>query len=137
MLTLAAVLWLTLSSDPVPDMGDLAFPHLDKIVHFIMFGGLTGAVMFDALRAKKIERRRLSLTFYFILGISMIVFAFADETAQGAMQNGRSQDIMDFLADSGGIVTALCIGAPIINRLLRLTCKHQRQRGARRPANRG
>ena len=137
-LTLAAVLWLTLSSDPVPDVGDLALiPHIDKVIHFIMFGGLTGAIIFDVLRAKKPERRRLTPTFYVVLGIVMIAFAYADEWAQGAMSNGRSKDMFDFVADSAGIVTALLTGAPVVNWVLRLTCKRPQRHGGPRRADRG
>lgn len=120
VLTLCVVLWLTLSSHPLPDMDVLPlFPHVDKVVHFIMFGGLTGAIMFDALRRQKQERRRLSPTFYWCLCAAMLFFAYADEWAQQAMNNGRSQDILDFCADAGGIITALLTGAPIIRFILR------------------
>ena len=121
-LTFAVVLWLTLSPDPVGDIEPPSFlgPYADKIIHFIMFGGLTGAVVFDAKRAIAGTGKRLSLTFYTLLGVCMLAFAIADEWAQGAMGFGRTADIFDFMADGGGILTALLIAPPVVNRVLRL-----------------
>ena len=106
-MTLAAVLWLTLAPFPVGDMETPSFlgPHADKIVHFVMFGGLTGVIIFDCTRA----RFKRGAMFYICLLIGMLAFAALDEWAQGAMNMGRSADIKDFAADSTGISTAIII----------------------------
>lgn len=133
-LTLAAVLWLTLAQDPVPELEDVTlFAGADKVVHYIMFGGLTGAFIFDYVRLRRARmqdactqkgRRLLKPASLVILGVVMMALAWGDELAQGAMGLGRARDVYDFLADSAGIVTALLIAEPVVNWLLKKTCRH-------------
>ena len=52
MVTLAAVLWLTLAPQPLPDLDVPPFDGLDKVMHAVMMGGLAGAFMFDWRYAK-------------------------------------------------------------------------------------
>ena len=145
-LTLGAVLWLTLAQDPVPDLKEVPlFPGADKVVHFIMFGGLTGVVILDTVRLRrarlrqdiaeegdagaprtKKERRLLKPAFLIILGVVMVALAWGDELAQDAMGLGRARDVMDFLADTGGIITALIIAEPVCSWLLSKICRHSR-----------
>ena len=137
ILTAGVVLWLTLAAHPLPEMGDMPpIPNLDKLVHFIMFGGLTGAIIFDAKRLKKDKRRHLSPTFYVILALSMLVFAYGDECLQEAMGHGRTYDIMDFMADSTGIAIALATAPRVVNWLLRTWHRRQPYAG-RRHGDRG
>ena len=133
-LTLAAVLWLTLAQDPVPELEDVTlFAGADKVVHYIMFGGLTSAFIFDYVRLRRARmqdactqkgRRLLKPASLVILGVVMMALAWGDELAQGAMGLGRARDVYDFLADSAGIVTALLIAEPVVNWLLKKTCRH-------------
>lgn len=46
-IVLTAILWLTLSPDPLPDNDLPLFEGMDKIVHACMFGGLYFALRFD------------------------------------------------------------------------------------------
>jgi len=68
----------------------------DKAEHALAFFGMS--VWFGGL----VRRSR-----YPLIVVAMMLFGGAIEIAQGAMNLGRDEDIMDFVADSVGIVTAL------------------------------
>ncbi len=118
MIVLAAVLWLTLAPDPVPDTGIELFPHADKIVHAVMMGGLASVVFFDYKRTAAHRKERLGFRPVMIMAICTALFAAVDEWAQGAMAIGRSSDFYDLLADWAGIILASLIVPPILNRYL-------------------
>lgn len=118
MIVLAAVLWLTLAPDPVPDTGIELFPHVDKIVHAVMMGGLASVVFFDYKRTATHRKERLGFRPIMIMALCTALFAAADEWAQGAMAIGRSSDFYDLLADWAGIILASLIVPPILNRYL-------------------
>lgn len=119
-MTVVLVLWLTLAPDPTPDVQLPSFlgPYGDKIVHAIMMGGITGALIFDYKRRRPGAPRRLTLSFVVWLAVAMLAFSFVDEWAQGAMGLGRSTDIMDFVADAVGIAVALLVAPQVVNALL-------------------
>ena len=51
MLVSVVILYATLVPDPV-GVDDLpSLPHVDKLIHAVMFGGLTGAVAFGFVRS--------------------------------------------------------------------------------------
>ena len=58
MVTLAAVLWLTLAPQPLPDLDVPPFDGLDKVMHAVMMGGLAGAFMFDWRRGGRWNLRK-------------------------------------------------------------------------------
>ncbi|MGM9854012.1 MAG: VanZ family protein [Muribaculaceae bacterium] len=120
-LTLALVLWLTLSPDPAPDVELPSWlgEYADKIVHAIMFGGLTGAIIFDYKRRLPGAPRPLYTGFTSALTIAMIIFSILDEWLQGAMGLGRAADIYDIAADLAGIAIALLSAPPVCNSLIR------------------
>ena len=47
MVVLIAIIYLTLFPQPLGENEVHLFEGADKIVHFIMFGGLTGTFIFD------------------------------------------------------------------------------------------
>lgn len=120
-LTLALVLWLTLTPDPAPDVELPSWlgEHADKIVHAIMFGGLTGAFIFDYKRRLPRAPRPLDTGFTSALAIAMIVFSVFDEWLQGAMGLGRSADVWDIGADLLGIAVGLLLAPPVCNALIK------------------
>lgn len=126
-LTVLLVLWLTLAPDPTPDVQLPSFfgPYGDKIVHAIMMGGITGALVFDYKRRQPGAPRRLTVSFVVWLAVAMLAFSFADEWAQGAMGLGRSTDMWDFAADAVGTGIALIAAPPVVNGLLgRVSGRH-------------
>lgn len=125
-LTLAAVLWLTLAAQPLPDLSIPTFEGLDKIIHAVMMGGLTGAIMFDWRRCGHWNLRKnnagrqhlLTPSVVIVICLSVTAFSALDEWAQGALGMGRTSDVYDLLADIVGIVAAALTAPAIINALL-------------------
>ncbi len=109
----AVILYATLNSDPVGDIGLSLVPHLDKLIHAIMFGGLFSAIIFDWRRAGK------PLPTSVLLFVATIAVAAGgmDEMAQEAIHNGREGDILDFAADCIGIAVAFFSAPPLIKRI--------------------
>lgn len=114
-LTLAVVLYATLDSEPTGDISMVLFPGADKVIHCIMMGGLTGAIIFDRTRAHRAVTTRLLLW----LGAGMGLFCVADEVAQDLMCNGRTFDLWDWVADAAGVVIALFLAPPVCRRIFR------------------
>lgn len=125
-LTLAAVLWLTLASQPLPDLDVPSFEGLDKIVHAVMMGGLTGALMFDYHRRGRWNlrknntgsQRKLTPGVVVVICLCVAVFSAVDEWAQGALGMGRSSDFYDWIADMVGIIVAALTAPAAITALL-------------------
>lgn len=125
-LTLATVLWLTLAPQPLPDLDVPSFEGLDKVVHAVMMGGLTGAFMFDRRRCGRWNlrknntgsQRELTPGAVFVISLCVAVFSAADEWAQGALDMGRTSDIYDWIADMVGIIMAALTAPAAITALL-------------------
>ena len=103
-LVLIAVLWLTLAPHPLPDNHIQLFQGADKIVHALMMGGLTAVLIFDFRRRKPRHGHIVGIKEVIVIAICMFCFSALDEWAQGAMAQGRTADILDFAADSAGII---------------------------------
>lgn len=116
LLTLLAVLWLTLAPDPVPDTGVTLFPNADKVVHAIMMGGLASALFFDYRRPVCHVEHALTWRKAAMLALCVAIFAAIDEWAQGAMAIGRTSDFHDLLADWAGIILATVSVPPMLNK---------------------
>ena len=115
-LTLGVVLYATLFSNPLGDHEMPPIPHLDKLIHAIMMGGLFGAIAFDTQRADK--SHRLSRRFLNVLAIAIMAFGILDEIAQVTMGLGRSGDIFDLAADWTGVIVAYFTAPPTIRKVL-------------------
>lgn len=103
---LVAILYLTLLPQPLGEENISLFDGADKVVHFIMFGGLTGTFIFDRFRISLPLSLRGSLTAAFV---SALLGALV-EYLQYAMQMGRAgNDIYDALANTLGAFTAVLI----------------------------
>ncbi len=96
-----AALILILTSIPSPPGAPGGIPHLDKVVHFVLYAGL-GWLMTRALRT----RRPMTLI---IALVSIALFAAADEWHQRFF--ARDPAVLDWIADvigaGAGILAAL------------------------------
>lgn len=108
-LCTAAILWLTLAPDPVGDMHVPLFPGADKVVHAVMFGGLTAMLALDYTRRRHWRGVGVTRLALYALGASLL--GVAVEFAQRDMHLGRSFDIADIAADCTGalIAASLCL----------------------------
>lgn len=116
LLTLGVILYATLTPDPLGDEKLPMFPHADKMVHAVMMGGLTGAVLFDLRRADR--RERLGRETVLAVGAGVLLFSFADEWLQGQIGIGRPSDIYDAAANAAGVVVAMLTAPSAVRALL-------------------
>ncbi len=87
-LTLLLVLWLTLAPDPLPKDTPELFPGVDKLVHAVMMGGITGAIIFDIKRTTA-RQKTIPVRTIVIVCLAVAAFSFADEVAQSLMGLGQ------------------------------------------------
>ncbi len=115
-IVLVAILYLSLASDPVPDSHRfLNFPGADKVVHAIMYMGLTAVFCFDYYRYPLQPRKRHLIAAL----LAAIAIGGAIEIIQEAMHTGRSGDLLDFAADTAGALLGLLIGTTLLKEWIR------------------
>lgn len=97
-----AILYLTLWPDPLPDNDIQLFPHADKVIHFLMFGGLAGVACVDT----SIWRRStITIKTAMLIGLISALMGGLIEILQGTMGYGRSAEWLDLIADTAGAFT--------------------------------
>lgn len=106
-VVVVAILYLSLAPDPLPDQDKLLFPGADKVVHFIMYWGLSITYCFDYYRKMHTTPERKAMRAAFI---AWIILGGAIEILQANMALGRSGDIIDFIADVAGVAVGLASG---------------------------
>lgn len=114
-LTLCVIIYATMSADPVPETELFLIPHLDKLIHAVMFGGLVGAVCFDRARAGYSISRQAMLW----VCAAVCIFGGLDEIAQAFCTRARAGDILDWLADCTGVAVAFFAAPPAVRAVLR------------------
>lgn len=101
---LIAILYLTLLPKPLGEEEIHLFEGADKVVHFIMFGGLTGTAVFDRFRIS----RPLTIRAALLVALASALLGATVEYLQYAMHMGRAgNDIYDALANTLGAFTAV------------------------------
>lgn len=106
VITLAAVLWLTLAPHPLGDQEPPLFPGADKVVHAIMFGVLTFVALVDWARSRDFRSVRWPVCILMATHSSLLGIAI--EFIQRSMGMGRSYDPIDMVADiSGSFLVAI------------------------------
>ncbi len=90
------VLLLTLM--PSTEVTSVGIPHIDKVVHFLMFGALSTVIVFDVSRYQGVFSRRS----WFVVSLFVSMIGGAIEVAQGFMGLGRGAEWSDFVADTVG-----------------------------------
>jgi VanZ family protein len=104
ILVALIILYLSLSNphtfDKVPI---IKIPHIDKIVHFLMYFGLTSVIIF--------ENRKLINNVRQLLLISLIplFYGILMEVLQTVLTTSRTGDIFDALFNTIGIFTSLLL----------------------------
>lgn len=123
-LTVMLILWLTLAPHPLPENDIPVFPHADKLVHAIMFGGLVLTLVIDC---ELFCHRRYQQTGKIIppprfmaLGAAVIATLLGGfiEVMQWLMDMGRAGDWLDLLADSAGALLSAAVSPAIVRQLL-------------------
>lgn len=148
LIVVAAILWLTLAPDPLPEEEMPPIPYLDKIGHFCMFGGLTFAILFDfALHYHKPAlcgrdypadawntrsdpsdnstvctppaQWHPSALLMLSVVIAVILFGGFIEILQKLMNMGRGMELDDFIADIAGVLVAAAVSPCVIRYIFR------------------
>lgn len=117
-IVLAVIVYATISEDPTPDIELPLIPHLDKLIHAIMFGGLAGAAFFDLQRADTSRRRGLGAMA--IICAATALLGAVDEVAQATLTTDRAGDFFDWLADCTGILVAFAAAPPAVRAVLHI-----------------
>lgn len=115
-LVLAAILYLTLWPNPVPD-DTMLFPYQDKVAHLLMFMGLSAVGCLDWAHADP-DSHRLTLTKHGAASMAIVatVIGGCIEIAQENMGLGRSGDWSDFVCDAIGALLGAVIMLLILHR---------------------
>lgn len=115
MCVAAVILYATLSNDPMPDVDMPLIPHLDKLIHAIMFGGLCGAWYFDLYRTGHALTVRTKL----LVAAACAVAGGADEIFQLCFTADRAGEWLDWAADITGIAVAYFAAPPAVRAVVR------------------
>lgn len=109
-MVISAVLILTLM--PSDDVPSVSLPHIDKVVHFLMFGAISTVIMFDLGRL----RGGISFVLLAACAATSSLAGGAIEFIQGAMNNGRGCEWGDFVADTVGALLMPVLFFPVLRR---------------------
>lgn len=104
VLTLLVICWLTLFPKPFGEESPQLFEGADKVVHALMFGGLSIMILLDYQRRHnwmliKWTGVALASILSFLIGVGI-------EYLQLAMSLGRGFEIGDIIADAVGSLLA-------------------------------
>lgn len=101
---IALVCYLSLFRPPKVDDLPL-FPGFDKLVHFCMYGAISGMLWLEFLRN---HRRGVEVLWHAWIGAVLcpVVMSGAIELLQSYCTSYRSGDWLDFLANSCGVAAA-------------------------------
>lgn len=97
-----------LTSIPGRDVPSVGIPHVDKVVHVLLYAVL-GLLVARALRPAD-PSRRPALGALLVALVAVALFAALDEWHQQWVP-GRSTDVLDWYADLAGGTFALLLGA--------------------------
>lgn len=118
------ILWLTLAPHPLPEADVPLFPHVDKIAHVMMFGGLVFVMVVDrelwcCRRYQQTGRLpRKGIWSLLCFAVTATLFGGVIELLQGWMGMGRGCDPADFLADGTGAALSAMVSPRITSFLL-------------------
>lgn len=125
LTVVVAVAIALLALMPVPKGGQQLplFEGADKLVHAVMFGALAVAMLWDLARNKHtiaIAKVCIALVF-----IAVVLYGGVIELLQTAMDEGRSGDVWDWVADAAGAVSGIvmCIvftRRPLLSRFVNI-----------------
>jgi len=117
-VVVALILYATLSEHPAGVDELPLIPHIDKLIHAVMMGGLVGALVFDYKRAHR-SAGMLSTSVMLRIVFAVMFFGIVDELAQEWLTEARGGDVADVAADWLGAWVAFFTAPPAVCRVLR------------------
>ena len=97
--TLVTIILLCLPGDVIPSEGIFLLDYLDKLVHFLLFGGI---VLFWGLHYSQIYSGNKIRKLFVWITLSSIALGITLEIIQHYFIPNRSFEIVDIIADSVG-----------------------------------
>lgn len=116
-----AILYLTLTPNPLPLPRAIEFNGADAVAHALMFGAYLAVLWFDLARYRFPHRMRTENGLAIAAGT--VVFGSLIEVLQEAMEIGRYGEILDFCANCVGVVVVWALFHWIFNAKLRAWLK--------------
>jgi VanZ family protein len=115
IILIVVITYLSLAQPP--EIGRLLFKGWDKVVHFCMYGGLSGVFWIEFLMK---HRKKKANYMYAVIGAVLypVLFGGVLELCQKYFTHYRSGDWIDFLANTGGVITATLIAWFILRPLI-------------------
>lgn len=113
LTVVVAILYLSLFTPPKTDIGQI--PHIDKVVHLCMYGGLCLMIWLEYIRSHTaIDWKRM------IYGgiLAPIAMSGCIELLQAYCTENRSGDWADFIANSLGVGLATLVGYYLLRPLI-------------------
>ncbi len=106
IIAAAIILFLSVITTPSINPGNLFnFPHIDKIVHFILYAGLSFILLMDYNNLRLKKSKKLNI---FVPLIIAVIYGGLIELVQIIIP-GRSGELLDFVFDIGGALTGVLI----------------------------
>ncbi len=115
ILLLGFILFLSFAKISMPDDG-IMIPHLDKIVHFIMYCTMSFTIFFDWTRC--FSNRRVNLTGSVSSLIITITIGSSIELLQSIITLTRTTEFLDLIANICGAIFGIILGWILINRII-------------------
>lgn len=117
LIVLIVIIYATWVPKPVDPEDIPPIPYIDKLIHAIMMGGLTGALAFDYKRQER--RHMLTLKVMTVITAGVLLFGVVDEIVQGLLPIGRPSDPWDLVADWAGTLIGAVTAPPAVNAVVR------------------
>lgn len=107
LVVIAAVIYLSFFKPPTTDLDEIS--NIDKLAHVCMYGGLSGMLWLEFLRA---HRRNDAPLWHAWMGATIcpILFSGIIELLQEYCTTYRGGDWMDLAANTTGVLIATLIG---------------------------
>ena len=115
LLVFAAIVYLSLFR-PSDDMQlPMLFEHMDKVVHFIMYAGLSFIIWYEFFRS---HTKGMNIKLFLAIFLIPALFSGLMEYMQSKATDYRSGDIMDLLFNVLGIIFSNIICLTLFSYLL-------------------
>ena len=112
LFIIATVIYLSFFRPP--SLGIPLFPNFDKVVHFCMYGGLSGMLWLEFLRNHRQSESTSLMHAWIGATFCPIALSGGIEIAQEYLTSYRGGEWTDFLANTLGVATATLIAYYIL-----------------------
>ena len=117
-IIIVIICYLSFFTPPQTELSEVT--NIDKIVHFLMYGGLSIVLWYEYLRIHKVIRWK-----HIIIGaiIAPILMSGSIELMQANLTKNRSGEWTDFISNIIGVLVAAIVGYYILRPLIHVKGK--------------